>query len=252
MIQGLYAAATGIMAIENQQALVANNIANAGTPGFRRQDAVNKGFYEVFLNKLVSPTRLNQEAGPGGGVKVLETFTDTRNGVVTTTGNPLNVALMGPGYIAVETAQGDRFTRNGTLSVDTEGYLVTESGYRVQDVGGGYIDVRGGQVEIDGDGMIRVDGEVTGQIRLVEFEDPHALTREGHDLYAALDETLAAAAPAAETQVIPESLEASNVQLPVEMIKMIVGLRAYSANQRVINSIDETVSKLIEQVGSPV
>jgi len=252
MLQGLYAAATGIMAVEDQQAVIANNIANASTVGFRRQAPIQKGFYDTFVTELRRPFWFNTQEAPGGGVKVVETFTDVSAGTLTRTEDPLNVALQGPGFVVVDTPNGERFTRSGKFSVDLDGQLATVDGFKVQNADGGGIDVRGGTIEILADGAVNVDGAPTGRIRLVEFEDPHVLTREGHYLYAASDAAAVRSAEAADTQVVQQALEASNVNLPHEMVNMIVGLRAYAANQKVINAMDETVSRLIERVGMPV
>ena len=248
MIQGLYAAASGMISLEDRMAVTANNVANASTPGFRTQNAIQRGFDEVLLSQYRRPVWLNSEKAPGGGLRTLETFTDTRSGPVTMTGNALNVALSGPGYIAVSTAGGERYTRNGSFTIDGDGQLSTTDGLKVLGQGGGGIDASGGSVEIDEEGRVSVDGREAGRIRLVEFEDPHGLTREGHNLYAATTP----GAEATETRVAPKSLEMSNVQVPYEMTQMTLALRMYSANQKVINAFDETMTRLINEVGAPV
>lgn len=252
MILGLYAAANGMMSVEDRQSVIANNIANAMTPGFKRQGGVQKGFYQVFQTSRSSPLRFDVKPAPGGGVKLFETYTDLENGAITTTGDPLSVALSGPGYIGVDTPKGERFTRNGKFAVDTTGQLVTAEGYKVQAASGAGITVSGGNVEIDDRGNVSVNGQNVGQIRLVEFQRPQLLSREGQNLYAASAEALKSSAPASKTQVAPKSVELSNVEMPAEMVNMMIGLRAYAANQKVINAIDDTMGQLIEQVGSPV
>lgn len=252
MIQGLYAAATGMLAVEQRQAVIANNIANASTAGFKRQRVVDKGFYQVLFQRMRRPAWADSIRGPGGGLQVTETFTDLSRGAIRTTGDPLTVALDGPGYIAVDTPAGERFTRSGQFSVNADGQLTTEDGYGVQGAGGGGIEASGGPIQINEEGTVLVAGTPAGRIRIVEFEDPHLLTREGHNLYRASDEALGRSAPATETRVAPESLEMANVQLPYEMIEMMLALRIYSANQRVINAIDETAARLIQDVGMPV
>lgn len=251
MIQGLYAAASGMMAVEDRQAVIANNIANALTPGFKSQVAVETGFYEVFFGETRRISSFNSEKTPGGGIKVTETFTRFSDGPVRTTGNALDIALIGPGFIAVETPNGERFTRSGQLSVNTQGQLVTSHGYVVSGAGGGTIEVSGGQVAIDDKGNVRVNGTVAGQIRIVEFEDRHMLNHEGYSLYRASEQALDRSGPASNTVVASESLEMSNVQLPAEVARMMQALRAYAANQKVITAIDETMSRLIDQVGMP-
>lgn len=252
MIPGLYAAATGMMTVEDRQSVIANNIANASTAGFRSQTAVQKGFYSMFVKEMSRPFRFNVDVAPGGGVKLDETFTDVSSGPVTTTGDPLNVALHGPGFIVVDTPAGERFTRNGKLTVDVDGQLATADGLKIQSVERGAIDAGRGILEISRDGIVKVNGVRTGQIRLVEFEDPHMLMREGNHFYVASEAALGRSAASADTVVIQKSLEMSNVNLPREMINMILGLRAYAANQKMINAIDETWSRLIDQVGMPI
>ena len=252
MLQGLYAAATGMMTVEARQDVIANNIANAATSGFRRQEPVQKGFYEVFTDTMKRPIHFNVNSAPGGGVKLVETFTDTQAGGIATTDNPLNVALSGSGFLMVNTPRGERFTRHGAFAIDIEGQLATADGYKVLGTGGTPIDVGDGTLAIGRDGTVSINGEAGEQLSITEFEDPHMLMREGESLYIASEEARAASAPATQTLVEHRALEMSNVQLPREMIGLILGARAYEANQRVINAIDETVSRVIQDVGMPV
>lgn len=250
MIQGLYAAASGMIATEDRQAVIANNIANAATAGFKRQNAVQEGFREVFLGKFGSARRLNAERGPGGGMKLINVYTDYSSGPVAMTGNPLNVALQGPGFLAVETPEGERFTRDGDFSINAQGQLATSDGYPVLSEGGP-IDVNGGKVEFDADGTVIVNNEAAGKLRIAEFDDPRLLERYGKSLYAPSDGA-GAPRPGDSTSVVAGGLEGSNVQIPFEMAQMTLGLRLYNANQKVINSVDESVGRLINEVGMPV
>lgn len=251
MLQGLYSAASGIISIENRQAVYANNIANASTPGFKRQTPVEEGFYQVFLKEQRKPFQLNHLRGPGGGVHLLETYTDYERGVMSATGNALDIGLIGPGYMVTDTPGGTRLTRNGKLSVNPDGNLATPEGYIIQSLDGGPINVRGGHAEINKDGLVRIDGTIAGTIRIVEFADPHILQHEGHNLYRVSAKALSEAMPGLNTTVASHVLEMSNVKLPYEMINMVAALRAYSANQKVINTFSDTTSSIIQQVGSP-
>ncbi len=251
MIQGLYVAATGMMANESRHAAIANNIANAATPGFKSQNPVQLGFYEVFSKKLRHPFIFNRDSAPAGGVKVVETYPDLASGVVRATDNPLNLAINGPGFFAIDTPRGERYTRSGEFTIDAGGQLATLAGDKVQSISGQPIDVRGSQVSIGQDGMVSVDGTPAGQIRLVEFEEPTRLMREGSSLYSASEEVAYRSADAVDTTVRQNYLEMSNVNLPGQMVGMMTGMRAYEANQRVIQTIDATMGRLIEQVGMP-
>ncbi len=248
VIQGLYTAANGMLAVEERQAIIANNIANAGTPGFKRQLAVQRGYQQAFFLTGKRPERFDRMVAPGGGVRTIESFSNYSDGVINTTSNPLDVALEGPGFLRVEGPNGERFTRNGRMSI-VEGQLVTVAGETVLSQDGQPIDVSGGSVEINAAGEVTVNGESRGTLGILEFDDPHALTREGYTLFRASQAVIAAAKPALNTRVIPQSMESSNVELPSEMIGMMAALRAYAANQQVIQAINETASRMINQVG---
>ncbi|HRK35198.1 MAG TPA: flagellar hook-basal body protein [Candidatus Hydrogenedentes bacterium] len=249
MIHGLYAAASGMIAIEDRQAVIANNIANSATAGFKRQNSVNEGFKQIFLGAMGSPERLNMERGPGGGLKTSNVYTDYAGGSIGVTGNPLHIALQGPGFLSVDTPAGERFTRDGALTIDANGQLTTANGYPVLSEGGALV-VQGGNVEFGPDGSVLVDNVPVGRLRVVEFDDPHLMERYGESLFAPAEKS-GGPRPAELTSVVPGALENSNVQLPYEMAQMMLGLRMYNANQKVISSVDETVGRLINEVGMP-
>lgn len=251
MIQGLYTAASGMVATDRRQSAIANNIANASTAGFRSVSAVQEGFYKVFSGKLRQPAYFNALPGPAGGTRVAETYTNLSQGTLRTADNPLSLALEGPGFFAVDTPDGEAFTRSGDFTQSLDGRLVTRNGFAVQSMDGQPIDVRGGRVEINDRGEVFVDGTPAGQVRVVEFADPQRLERIGSSLFRAPDGVADQMAQSAGTRVMQSMLETSNVNLPKEMIRLTLGLRAYEANQRVVTAIDGTVGRLIDQVAMP-
>lgn len=251
MIQGLYAAATGMMALEERQSITANNIANAATPGFKRHQPVQFGFYQVFHDTLRRPLIHNLAPAPGGGAKIVESYPNLDLGTLRATDSPLHAAILGPGYFVVDTPRGERFTRAGDFSVDVDGHLATPAGHKAQAEGGGPVDVRGGNVNIAQDGTVTVDGVAAGRMRVVEFESPERLLREGDSLFAAGAEVRERMTGAGNSTVQQARLEMSNVNLPHEMTGMLIGLRAYEANQRVIQALDGTIGRLIDQVATP-
>lgn len=248
MVTGLYAAGVGMLALERKQDVVANNIANAATPGFKRQEAVDKGFYQLLYHEARNPFWANRINGPGGGLNTTETYTDFKGGPLEQTGDPLNVALIGPGFLSVQTPQGVRYTRDGHLSIDPQGRLTTSDGFLVQGQGGQPIAAQGTHIEIGDGGAVMVDGQQAGTLALTEFADGRLLEREGYNLWRATD--AAQGQPAGATSIAAGMLEASNVQVPAEMVNMINVSRAYEANQRVLTSIDTTLQSLIERFGS--
>lgn len=250
MIQGLYAAANGMMSVEDRQAVIANNIANVSTNGFKRQLMVQKGFYGEYLDSN-NAARLNITVAPGGGIKTSETFTHFGGGGLSQTGNPLDVALIGEGFFHLRGPDGDVYSRSGKFDISADGILISPNGSPVLDITGSDIDVSGGMPVFDATGTVYVNGEERGQLAIIEFEDPHGLIRTGENLFVATDEIAGTGFQAQGTTVAAQSIEASNVQLPVEMINMMMALRAYSANQKVIQTIDETTGRMVDQVGSP-
>lgn len=252
MQKSLYTAAVGMVAIEERQSAIANNIANASTVGFRRQEPVQKGFYDVFSDTAHRPAWFNMQSAPGGGAQMVETFTDTAAGALAATDNPLNVALCGPGFLVVNTPDGQRYTRAGALTVDTQQQLATPDGFPVLGQGDAPIPVKGSDVEIASDGTVTVDHQPVGKMRLVEFEDPHMLERQGQNMYRASEAAVNRSSDASATTVSDKMLEMSNVNIPKEMVSMILALRIYAANQKVISTAEDTMTRLIEQVGAPV
>lgn len=249
MFRGIYAAASGMVANEMRHSVIANNLANASTAGFKRNDGLFEGFYQAYLGRDLHPHLYDVQRGPGGGVRMQQSYTDLQGGPLTTTGDSLNLALTGPGYLVVDTPQGERYTRNGQLALNELGQLVTAEGHPLLSDAGTPLTVDGPDFVVDRAGGVHVAGALAGQLQVVEFEEPRMLQREGNSLHAAPEE--AQFAPAADTQVLHKSLEMSNVQVPNEMVNMLAGLRAYAANQQVISTFDQTMSRVIDQVGMP-
>ncbi len=249
MIPGLYISAGGMLSSELRHSVYANNIANSATVAYKSHIPVQLGFYPL-LKGLYGDYKITiPKSAPGGGVKVVETFPDLSMGPVRKTDNPFDIAIQGPGFITVQTPRGERYTRAGNLTRDAEGYLCTQQGYRVLGVDNQPISIQGNNVNISEDGTVIVDGANVGRIQCVEFTNPERLLREGENLFVASEELLQSR-NLAENSVIKQGyLEWSNVKLPAEMIKLTLGLRSYEANQRVLVAFDDTLGRLIDQVG---
>ena len=204
---------------------IANNLANLSTKGFKR-DILS--FDEVLTMKMNSATDFSQ-------------------GPLNQTGNPLDFALQGVGFFKVETEQGMRYTRNGAFALDEDNTLVTRSGHPVMGEGG-RITVTGREVSVGMDGEIRADGVAVGRIRLVDFEDPRVLRKEGGNYYA-FDGDVEELPVRADTSLHQGVVEESNVDLTKEMIRMVEAFRAFETMQKGIQSIDEMTGKLVNDSG---
>jgi flagellar basal-body rod protein FlgF len=207
-----------------RQELLANNLANASTAGFKQDD--------LMLFTPSSPAG----ASPSG-THILAQWTDFSQSSIRDTGRELDIAVDGSGFLAVQTPRGVRYTRSGALAVSRDGYLVTASGYQVLGEGGP-ISVRSSRPSITEKGEVVDDGQTVDTVRVVDFAKPYRLTKEGDGLFAPAD---AAVAPgrAQDHQLVGGALEDSNVNTVRTMVQMIEMLRGFESAQRAIQAVDE-------------
>ena len=217
--------------LERQMDVVANNVANMNTPGFKQQRM-------MFVEYLAKPENgTGRQALPLSMVQDVAVLRDLREGPVNRTGNPLDLALQGNGYFAVETLDGPRYTRAGRFQLDPERRLVDVNGLPVLDDADGPIQIPAGvsDVTINGDGSIMTEQGPLGRIQVVRFEREQFMTEVGGGLYTTDEPPLAAE----DTMVIQGAVEDSNVQPVVEMTQMTEILRQYQSNQRLIDAEHE-------------
>lgn len=254
MIRGLYIGASGMLVELRRTDVISNNLANAATNGYKRDELVGEGFPAMLLRRLndvPGPTGLPAGYPPvvgrlGLGGTASETATDWATGPLTETGNPLDLAIAGDGLFAVRTPNGERYTRDGAFTRDAQGFLVTEGGLPVLGENGP-IQLGAGAVEVAGDGTVSVDGEPAGRLRLVRFPAGARLLKEGDNLYVAAG---AAGEPAGDSASVRQGyLERSNVNTVREMIGLISSFRSYEANQKVIQTQNELLQKTVTEVG---
>jgi flagellar basal body rod protein FlgG len=201
---------------------LADEIANASTAGFKGERAGHeKAPRPVFAAAL--DTAIDVSMG--------ERRLDPRPGTITATGRALDIAVDGDGFIAVETPQGTRYTRNGHLTRQADGTLTTADGAVVLGAGGP-LKIGTGALVIEADGTVVSDGTVTGKITVVEFADPRRLVREGGALLRA-DE--GAAASASQSTIRAGALEQSNVSVVERVAELTSVARTFEALQRAVS-----------------
>jgi flagellar basal-body rod protein FlgF/flagellar basal-body rod protein FlgG len=227
------------MALRRELDVIANNIANVNTAGYKADGNV----FEEFIGRVA---RTDQFAAPDRRPSfVLDraTWHDLSTGPVQQTGNPLDVAIDGRAFLAVQTPRGERYTRNGALQVNAQGELVTGEGHRVLGDNGPIAFQPGDrEITISREGTIsvregnNVQESQRGRLRLVGFVQPERLRKDGASLFAAP----AGLAPQAEptASVIQGAIEKSNVRAVVEMTRMVEVTRTYT-----------TVAALLQQQG---
>ncbi|MEC9489226.1 MAG: flagellar basal-body rod protein FlgF [Halanaerobium sp.] len=245
MIRGIYTAAAGMAAAQLRQDIITNNLANADTPGFKRDGIVQGEFPRIFLSRYDGDEE--QPLGSLGlGSRVDDQYTDFGQGTLRETGNPLDVAIVGDGFFAVQTPAGQRYTRQGHFVLDGQGFLTTPSGNRIMGQEGPIQVQRGSRIVIDGQGNLLQDGQYLDTLQIVNFNEPSRLAKEGNGL---LDGQGMVPEAMASPRLQPGYLEGSNVNLIREMTGMIEAVRYYQLNQRLISLQDQTLDKAVNQVG---
>ncbi len=226
--------------------VIANNLANVSTPGFKREAAK----FEEYIAKT-RPAEGQTGMQSVSFVKDAGILRDSSQGTVEQTGATYDVAIAGNGFFSVQTPQGMRYTRDGHFSLDASGNLVTSEGYQVQGDGGAItITPNDGEISISPDGtissVVNGVGNQLAKLKLVDFADPRAMTKEGGNLYST---SQTATAPDKVT-LRQGALEASNVQPVIEISHMIEVMRAYEATATLSKSQEDMMRQAIDKLGS--
>ena len=215
------------VALGREMDVVANNIANLNTTGFKADGSI----FEEFL---ASAARADQTGGQVSFVRDRGTWHDMSQGPVEHTGNSLDVAIDGKGFLVVQTPRGERYTRNGSMQINASGQLVTSDGFAVLGDGGPIqFQPNDRQVSISRDGTISVRegnakvNSARGKLRLVSFANPQQLQKDGSSTFSAPNGISPQPADAA-TGIVQGAVEKSNVRGVVEMSRMIEITRSYT------------------------
>ena len=226
MDRGLYIAASGMLAEMARQDLLANDLANASTAGYKSDRATQRSFAEVLLTN----TQTGAVVGPvGTGAAITRQATDLSSAPIKETGEPLDFAITGDGFFAVQTAQGQRYTRNGSFQTAADGRLTDQLGNPV-------LGQNGRPITVGADGTVD-----PADVGLFAVNGPR---KAGNALFTGT------AAGRATGAVKAGSIEMSGVNPARTMIDMIASLRAYESGQKVIQTIDTTLGQAASRVGS--
>lgn len=249
MIKGLYTAASSMEMLEKKSNIRANNLANINSTAFKKSDTVTSSFPEMLLEKIEAGSKSEEVGEMSAGAFLERSFKDMRQGDLQKTENKLDFAIQGAGFFRVETEAGVRYTRDGNFSINSDSELVSQSGNAVLDVNGDRIQLINGQdFAVDQEGVIYFNNDLKGaQIAVVNFESSEELIQQGDNLYQQVDGGSGEAA--ADASIAQGYLENSNVKIVEEMVKMIKTSRHYESNQKVITTMDESLSKVINEVG---
>ncbi|MDR1472667.1 MAG: flagellar hook-basal body protein [Synergistaceae bacterium] len=271
MFRGIYTGMSAMLVQERMLDVVGNNLANVDTAGFRGRVAVNKSFPEVLMDRVERYTivdeAVNEELGDRkffpyvrgrttiGSMALAnvlnETAMSTGPGNVQITENPLDAMINGEGFFVVEDGSGNTFyTRAGNFQKGPGGELMTHEGEFVMGDGGRVELGEATRFFISGNGQIFADNALVGQLQVAVFENPTYLRQTGKSL---LSETPESGTPQPEEapSIVGGAIERSNVQVVLEMVRMIEANRAYEAAGRAVTIQDELSGRLYTSVARP-
>ncbi len=233
MNKAIYIALSGAVLRQMQMDVISQNLANADTAGYKRD--------KVSFNDYLVPQDL---MSPDPQYKAMSfhspLITDFTEGNLTKTGNPLDIAIEGKGFIALE---GGRYTRRGDLKRDKDGYLTTYNGIKV--LGDkGPIRLPDGMIEISPSGSVSVNKVEADVIKIVDFAQTGTLSKAGESIFLSNGE-----GTKANAEVRQGYLETSNVSIIKEMVRMIQTLREYETYQKAIQTFDDAAGKINNEMG---
>ena len=248
MLYGLYLSATGVITSSYKQDVIANNLANSESVGFKRD-------VPTFQERLTEASHRGRPGlsnrmleNLGGGILAAPTLVDTRQGELEPTGNAMDVAIEGDGYFAVKDKGQSRLTRNGQFTVDRKGRMVLSNGE-----GQPVLDPKGKPIQllpnipavIGSDGTITQGGVVSGRVGVFDVKDRSQLVKRGGTLIAHTGQTLIPATGSLRSEFV----ERANVDPATELAALMDTQRQLEANANMIRYQDQTLGKLVNEVG---
>lgn len=278
MIRGLYTGGSGMVVQMHHLDAIANNLANVDLTGYKRDTPVDKAFPEILLRRMNDDGVYKFPLGSvdtspivgrlGTGVELNEVYTVFEQGPMKQTENFFDLALEGRGFFSVETAAGERYTRNGSFHLNDESYLVTKHGELVLGENGP-IKLKKNNFVVDQDGVIWQNGALAGddrrlvsleenewedlervdRLKIVDFHRTRYLTKMGNSFWEATEESGPAQVEQVDRAKVRQGfLEGANVNVVTEMVQMIEVNRSYEANQKLIQTEDALLGRLVNDV----
>ena len=264
MVKGLYTAYTGMVNQMNRMDVLTNNLANSATNGFKKEGATTQSFDEEYAFRIKdnSSYKLNRYIGDISlGAKIGENYTDYSQGSFNETENNTDFAIGGEGFFAIAFTNKNgetsiKYSRDGAFALNKDGYLVTKDGDYVLNKeaalnstvnNNSYIRLDPNQpFTVDTAGNIYQNNAFVAQMGVVDIEDYNYIEHYGENMYQLVD---GGRVIDSDAQVLQGVIEMSNVNVVSEMVEMITVTRAYESNQKVIQSIDATLDKAVNDIG---
>ena len=247
MTRGVYTAAAGMLANQAAQDTIAQNLANANTTGYKEDVPRFESFLSEPVSRLSPADRLSiGTIGSGAGLK--DETTNFSQGGLQQSGNPLDVALTGDAALVIQSPQGPRLSRDGSLTLDAQGTLIqSATGEPVLSDGSQTLSVpaKTKSIVISPQGDLTADGVKIGRIQMASLSAAVSPVKVGDNQYS-----VSSLQPASPTATMRQGfLESSNVSIVKEMVSMISIMRAYETNQKMLQAEDDTTGKATGEVG---
>lgn len=255
MLRALFTASTGLQAQQFQTDVIANNIANVNTPGFKRdrlnfQDLLYQTYREAGQSTLAG-SQVPNALRVGLGVRPIATQKLFTEGVVEHTGNALDMAIMGDGFFTVLLEDGTQaFSRDGTFKIDGEGSIVTTDGLKIDPSISIPPEAMSIEIASDGNVLVQMPGDIelteVGQIQLARFQNPSGLKGIGRNLFtptgASGEAQFGTPTEDGFGTIYQNYLELSNVSIVDELVQLIIAQRAFETNSRAVDVADQLLN----------
>ena len=254
MLRSMYASVSSMITLQARQGIITNNLANINTTGYKSQTLVSKSFDDMLLyNKddyKNGVSKVNELGSLNFGVRIDDTATSYKQGTLISTENNTDFAIVGNGFFQVTDEQNNTYyTRDGSFKVNPQGYLVTNSGHYVMGINSQNgnterIYVGSDLISISPDNSVMINGENRYKFNIVDFENYDNLTKYGNNLYKG-----EGGFNSNNYSIKQKYLEGSNIDSINEMAMMMETVKEFEANQKVIQTIDSTLSQIANEIG---
>ncbi|MDF2567475.1 MAG: flagellar basal body rod protein [Oscillospiraceae bacterium] len=247
MVRGFYSAGTGLLTNSRKLDIAGDNMANTRTAGYKKNEAVSASFKDnltVKIDKLSQEQKV-QIGSMSGGQRIDSIFTDFEQGSLENTGSPFNLAIGGEGFFSIQEADNVvRYTRNGELGLDQNGFITNLKGGRLMGQNGP-INTAGKPFEVSSDGGVYVDGNLVDKLAIYNPADTSTMVKYGEGMF--VDTGTGAQKPFAGT-IQQGYIEMSNVNMVDQMMGMMTSQRSFQSCSQILKMIDATLEKAV-QVG---
>lgn len=255
MLRGLYSSVSSMIMLQERQSVITNNLANISTTGYKEEKLLSKSFDEMLLSnkdKYINGNPVKQVlGGVSFGVRIDDTITSFNQGTHRETDNNTDFAINGRGFFKVEDTNGNQFyTRDGSFKVDSQGYLVTNGGYYVMGTNNQTgtnerLYIGNAKIVATPDNNIILDNKNSYSFNIVDFENEGDLIKFGNNVYTGKNPI-----DAVNFNIKQGYLEGSNVDFIGTTAELMETVKEFEANQKVIQTIDSTLSKIANEIGS--